>query len=65
MKLVQLIKICVNAIYGKVDIGKEQYDVFPTQNGPRQFDVLSLLTSNFPLDTLSEMSKRSGRIGID
>jgi hypothetical protein len=33
MKLVRLIKICLNEMYSKVRIGKHLSDSFPIQNG--------------------------------
>jgi hypothetical protein len=49
MKLVKLIKMCLNKIYSKVRIGKHLSDIFPIQNGLKQRDDLSPLLSNFAL----------------
>jgi hypothetical protein len=49
MKLVRLIKICLNEAYNKVYIGKYLSDTFPIQNGLKQ-DALSPLLSNFTLE---------------
>jgi hypothetical protein len=43
MKLVPLIKICLNETYHKVGIGKHLSDGFPMQNGLKQGDALSPL----------------------
>jgi hypothetical protein len=43
MKLVRLIKMCLNEIYSKVRIGKHLSDSFPIQNGLKQGDALSPL----------------------
>jgi hypothetical protein len=50
MKLVQLIKMCLNEIYSKVSISKHFSDSFPIQNGPKQGDALSPLLHNFALE---------------
>jgi hypothetical protein len=50
MKLVRLIKICLNETYGKVHIGKHLSEGFPIQNGIKQGDALSLLLVNFALE---------------
>jgi hypothetical protein len=44
MKLVRLIKMCLNETYNKVRIGKQLSDSFPIQNG------LSLLLFNFAVE---------------
>jgi hypothetical protein len=50
MKLVRLIKLCLNETYGKVRIGKHLSDSFPIQNGIKQGDALSPLLFNFALE---------------
>jgi hypothetical protein len=50
MKLVSLIKMCLNETYSKVCIGKHLSDSFPTQNGLKQGDALSPLLFNFALE---------------
>jgi hypothetical protein len=40
MKLVSLIKMCLNEIYSSVHIGKHLPDNFPIQNGPKEGDAL-------------------------
>jgi hypothetical protein len=47
VKLVRLIKMCLNKSYSKVPIGKNLYDAFPVQNGLKQGDALSLFLFNF------------------
>jgi hypothetical protein len=46
-KLVGLIKMCLNEIYGTVCIGKDLSDKFPIQNGLKQGDTLLF---NFALE---------------
>jgi hypothetical protein len=41
MKLVVLIKMCLNEIYSTVHVGKNLSDRFPIQNGLKQGDALS------------------------
>jgi hypothetical protein len=41
MKLVKLIKMCLNETYSKVHIGKHLSDIFPIPNGLLQGDALS------------------------
>jgi sorting nexin-29 len=43
LKLVKLIKMCLNEIYSKVCKGKHLSDSFPIQNGLKQGDALSPL----------------------
>jgi hypothetical protein len=50
MKLLRLIKMCLNEMYSKVCIGKYLYDNFPIQNGLKQGDPLLLLLFNFALE---------------
>jgi len=49
MKIVRLIKMCLNETYSKVLTGKNLSDAFPIQNGLKQGDALSPLLSNFAL----------------
>jgi hypothetical protein len=49
LKLVRLIKMCLNETYGKVHIGKHLSDNFPLQDGLKQGDALTLLLFNFSL----------------
>jgi hypothetical protein len=50
MKLVKLIKMCLNEKYRKVHIDKYLSDNFPIQNGLKQGDASSPLLFNFPLE---------------
>jgi hypothetical protein len=50
MKLVRLIKICLNETYSRVRIGKHLSDSFPIQNGLKQGYALSLLLFNVALE---------------
>jgi hypothetical protein len=50
MKLVRLIKMCLNETYSKVPRGKHLSDSFPIQNGLKQGDALSPLLFNFALE---------------
>jgi hypothetical protein len=50
IKLVRLIKMCLNEPYSKVLISKHLSDSFPIQNGLNQGDDLSPLLFNFALE---------------
>ncbi|PNF23216.1 hypothetical protein B7P43_G02735 [Cryptotermes secundus] len=50
MKLVRLIKMCLNETYSKDRVGKHLSDKFPIQNGLKQGDALSPLLFNFALE---------------
>jgi hypothetical protein len=50
MKLVRLIKMCLNETYSKVHKGKHLSDNFLIQNGLRQGDALAPLLFNFALE---------------
>jgi hypothetical protein len=50
MKLVRLIKMCLNEMYSKVHVGKHLSDSFPIQNGLKQEDAVSPLLFNFVLE---------------
>jgi hypothetical protein len=50
MKLVMLIKLCLNEVCSKVHIGKHLSESFPIQNGLKQGDDLSPLLFNFALE---------------
>jgi hypothetical protein len=47
MKLLRLIKMCLNEMYSKVCIGKHLSDNVPIQNGLKQGDTILLLLFNF------------------
>jgi len=50
MKLVRLIKMCLNETSSKVHIGKILSDAFPIQNGLKQGNTLSSLLFNFAIE---------------
>ena len=50
MKLVRLVKMCLNATCSRVWVGKHLSDMFPIKNGLKQRDALSPLLFNFALD---------------
>ena len=50
MKLVRLIKMCLNETYSRVREGKHFSDMFPDRNGLKQGDALSPLLFNFALE---------------
>jgi hypothetical protein len=50
MKLVRVIKMCLNETYSKVRIGKYLSDNFPIQNGLKKGDALSPLLFNFAFE---------------
>jgi hypothetical protein len=50
MKLVRLIKMCLNETYSKVRIGKHLFVSFPIKNIPKQGDALTSLLFNFALE---------------
>jgi hypothetical protein len=49
MKLVRLIKMCLNEMYSRVQVGKDFSDMFPIRNGLKQGDALTPLLFNFAL----------------
>jgi hypothetical protein len=58
MKLVKLIRICLNETYSKVRIGKHFSDNFPIQNSLKQGEALAPLLFNFTLkDAITEVQK--------
>jgi hypothetical protein len=50
MKLVRLMKMCLNEIHKNVRIGKQLSNSYATPNGLKQGDALSPLLFNFPLE---------------
>jgi hypothetical protein len=50
MKLVRLIRVCLNETYSKFRIGKYLSDIFPIRNGLKQGNALPPLLSNFVLE---------------
>jgi len=50
MKLIRLIKMCLNKTYDTVRVGKHLSDIFPIRNGLKQRDALSPLLFKFTLE---------------
>jgi hypothetical protein len=50
MKIVRLIKMCLNEIYGRVHICKHLFDKFSIRNGLKQGVPLWALLNNFALE---------------
>jgi hypothetical protein len=50
VKLVRLIKMCLNETYSRVRVGKHLSDSFPIKNGFKQGDALPPLLLNFALE---------------
>jgi hypothetical protein len=50
MKLIRLIKMCLNETYTKIHIGKHLYNSFSNQNGLKQGDALSPLVFSVALE---------------
>ena len=50
MKLVGLIRMCLNDTYSRVHVGKQSSDMFPVRNGLKQRDALLSLLFNFSLE---------------
>jgi hypothetical protein len=49
MKLVRLVKMCLNEIYSRIRVGKHLSDTFPIKNSLKPGDALSPLLLNFAL----------------
>jgi len=50
MKLVRIIKMCLNETYSRVRVGKQLSDMFLVENGLKQGDALSPLLLNLVLE---------------
>jgi hypothetical protein len=50
VKLVRLIKVCLNETYSRVQVAKHLSDMFPIRNGLKQGDALSPLLFHFVLE---------------
>ena len=51
MKMVRLIKMCLNENYSRVLVGKHLSDMFPINNGLKQGDALKPLLCNVALES--------------
>jgi hypothetical protein len=50
MKLVSIVKMCLNEMHSRVQVGKHLSDTFPIKNGLKQGDALSPLIHYFALE---------------
>jgi hypothetical protein len=50
MKLVRLVKMCLNETYSRVRVGKHLSDTFPIKTGLKKGDALLPLLFNFALE---------------
>jgi hypothetical protein len=50
MKLIGVVKICLNETYSKIHIGKYLLDTFPIQNYMKHRDALLSMLFNFTLE---------------
>jgi hypothetical protein len=60
MKLLRLIKMCLNEMYSKVCIGKHLSDNFPMPNGLKHGDPLLLLLFTFALHAIRKVCEPGG-----
>ena len=61
MKLVRLIKMCLNETYNRVQVGKNLSDMFPIKNDWKQGDALPPLPFNFSLEyTIRRVQEKPG-----
>jgi len=50
MRMVSLIRMCLNKTYSRVRVGKHLSDMFPIKNGLKGGNALSPLLFNFALE---------------
>jgi hypothetical protein len=66
MKLVQIIKMCLNETCSEVHVGKNMLFAFPVQNGPKQGDAFIAIAFELCFRIChQEGPRKSGRIGIN
>jgi hypothetical protein len=63
MKLVRLIKMCLNEPYSEIHVGKHLYNNFPIQNVLKRRDALSPLLYNFALE-YAIRKDRENKVGV-
>jgi hypothetical protein len=59
MKVVRLIKMCLNETYSKVHMGERLSDMFPIQSGLKQGEALLSLLLNFSLAYVLGRSRKT------
>ena len=64
MKLVRLIKMCLNETYSRVQVDKRLSDIFPIRNGLKQGDALSPLIFNLGREYAFRGSGKPGWLEI-
>jgi hypothetical protein len=65
MKLVWVIKLCLNKTYSKVHISKHLSDALTIHNDLKEGDALLPLLFNFALEHSIKKVRKAGRYGIE
>ena len=66
MKLIRLIKMCLNKTCNRFRVGKHLSDIFPIRNGLKQGDALSPLLFNFGLEyTSTRVQENQDRLKLN